>query len=97
MMFIDGTHPWFMYIKINYNYREEEVMPIKGRVSHSQEYLLIIKFKGTCKKNGKKVYMIITYELPIVSARAIPQQINFYNTYSKIYFFNFIVGELDKF
>eukprot|EP00825_Cyclidium_porcatum_P022889 TRINITY_DN2515_c0_g1_i6.p2 TRINITY_DN2515_c0_g1~~TRINITY_DN2515_c0_g1_i6.p2 ORF type:complete len:142 (+),score=39.99 TRINITY_DN2515_c0_g1_i6:137-562(+) len=44
--------------------------------------------RGICKKNGKKIYMIITYELPIVSARAIPQQINYFNAN---------IGELEKF
>ncbi|CAD8061765.1 unnamed protein product [Paramecium primaurelia] len=45
--------------------------------------------RGICKKhNGKRVYLLITYELPIVSARAVPQQINFYNQF---------IGELEKF
>ena len=39
--------------------------------------------------------MIITYILPIISARAIPQQINFYNDFSN--FFVNVVGELEKF
>ncbi|KRX01051.1 Profilin [Pseudocohnilembus persalinus] len=43
---------------------------------------------GTPTNQTKKVYLIITYELPIVSARAVPQQINFYNTQ---------IGELQKF
>jgi hypothetical protein len=33
-------------------------------------------------KQGEKVYILITYVLPIISARAIPQQINFYNDFS---------------
>ena len=33
-------------------------------------------------KKGEKVYVLITYVLPIISARAIPQQINFYNDFS---------------
>jgi len=43
--------------------------------------------RGT-SKDGKKVYLLITYTLPIVSARAVPQQIDFFNTH---------IGELDKF
>ena len=38
--------------------------------------------QGTSRKTGKKVYLIITYELPIISARAVPQQINFFNDHS---------------
>lgn len=34
-------------------------------------------------KQGEKVYLLITYVLPIISARAVPQQINFYNEFSK--------------
>lgn len=33
-------------------------------------------------KKGEKVYILITYILPIISARAVPQQINFYNDFS---------------
>ena len=33
-------------------------------------------------KKGEKVYVLITYVLPIISARAIPQQINFFNDFS---------------
>lgn len=33
-------------------------------------------------RKGEKVYILITYVLPIISARAIPQQINFYNDFS---------------
>ncbi|KAM3139666.1 hypothetical protein pb186bvf_008311 [Paramecium bursaria] len=45
--------------------------------------------RGFSKKlNNKRVYLLITYELPIVSARAVPQQINFYNQF---------IGELEKF
>ena len=33
--------------------------------------------------DGEPVFLIICYELPIVSARAIPQGIEFFNTYSK--------------
>ncbi|EGR27234.1 hypothetical protein IMG5_199750 [Ichthyophthirius multifiliis] len=36
---------------------------------------------GFSKKANKTVYLIITYELPIISARAVPQQINFYNAH----------------
>jgi len=39
-------------------------------------------------KSGKVVYLLITYVLPIVSARAVPQQIDFFNTH---------IGELEKF
>lgn len=46
---------------------------------------------------------MITYELPIVSARAVPQQINFFNAHSKEwvkvdlkYCFFIKVGELDQ-
>lgn len=34
-------------------------------------------------KQGEKVYLLITYVLPIISARAVPQQINFYNEFSR--------------
>jgi hypothetical protein len=34
-------------------------------------------------KKGEKTYVLITYILPIISARAVPQQINFYNDFSK--------------
>jgi hypothetical protein len=34
-------------------------------------------------RKGEKVYILITYILPIISARAVPQQINFYNDFSK--------------
>ena len=37
-------------------------------------------------RKGEKVYILITYILPIISARAVPQQINFYNDFSKLYF-----------
>jgi len=43
--------------------------------------------RGTTK-SGKRVYLLIAYTLPIVSARAVPQQIDFFNTH---------IGELDKF
>lgn len=33
-------------------------------------------------RKGEKVYLLITYILPIISARAVPQQINFYNDFS---------------
>ena len=52
---------------------------------------------GTEKGTSNKVYMIICYELPIVSARAIPQQIDFFNKHSKNHLPSFIVGELSKF
>jgi len=39
-------------------------------------------------KDGKTIYLLITYILPIISARAVPQQIDFFNTH---------IGELDKF
>eukprot|EP00828_Plagiopyla_frontata_P043787 TRINITY_DN6963_c0_g1_i1.p1 TRINITY_DN6963_c0_g1~~TRINITY_DN6963_c0_g1_i1.p1 ORF type:complete len:125 (+),score=30.11 TRINITY_DN6963_c0_g1_i1:150-524(+) len=39
-------------------------------------------------KTGETIYMIICYELPIISARAVPQQINFFNKE---------IGELEKF
>lgn len=48
-------------------------------------------FKGIAKKNGQKIYLLITYELPIISARAVPQQINFFNNHSKFFSKNFIV------
>jgi len=57
------------------------------KVSHLLSYFYSSINKGTTKAN-KKVYMIITYELPIISARAIPQQINFYNQN---------IGELERF
>ena len=44
--------------------------------------------------------MIICYELPIISARAVPQQINFFNKESKAFIFLkiiLLVGELEKF
>lgn len=41
------------------------------------------------------MYLLITYVLPIISARAVPQQINFYNEFSKIA--SNIVGELEVF
>lgn len=37
---------------------------------------------------GKKIFMIICYELPIISARAVPQQVNFFNSH---------IGELERF
>jgi len=46
---------------------------------------------------------LITYLLPIVSARAVPQQIDFFNTHSKNFVLNALillinlVGELEKF
>jgi hypothetical protein len=33
-------------------------------------------------RGGEKAYLLITYVLPIISARAVPQQINFYNDFS---------------
>jgi hypothetical protein len=33
-------------------------------------------------KKGEKTYLLIAYILPIISARAVPQQINFYNDFS---------------
>eukprot|EP00331_Platyophrya_macrostoma_P034803 CAMPEP_0176441024 /NCGR_PEP_ID=MMETSP0127-20121128/20939_1 /TAXON_ID=938130 /ORGANISM="Platyophrya macrostoma, Strain WH" /LENGTH=143 /DNA_ID=CAMNT_0017825699 /DNA_START=17 /DNA_END=448 /DNA_ORIENTATION=- len=39
-------------------------------------------------KGGQTIYLLITYVLPIVSARAVPQQIDFFNTH---------IGELEKF
>jgi hypothetical protein len=46
-------------------------------------------------KKGEKTYILITYILPIISARAVPQQINFYNDFSKNEFN--LVGELEQF
>ena len=48
--------------------------------------------EGICLLRGKDgedqvTYMLICYSLPIVSARAIPQAIEFFNTY---------IGEMDK-
>ena len=34
-------------------------------------------------KSGERIYLLITYVLPIISARAVPQQINYYNEFSK--------------
>lgn len=51
-----------------------------------KSFFLIKCFKGIAKKNGQKIYLLITYELPIISARAVPQQINFFNNHSN--FFN---------
>jgi hypothetical protein len=45
-------------------------------------------------KTGEKMYLLITYILPIISARAVPQQINFYNEFSKSW--RNVVGELEK-
>ena len=39
-------------------------------------------------KNGNVVYLLICYELPIISARAVPQQIEFFNKH---------LGVLDSF
>lgn len=39
--------------------------------------------------------MIVCYNLPIVSARAIPQQIKFFNDHSKLFLPK--VGEIDSF
>jgi len=60
---------------------------VYGRRGNADEGEGICLCRGKSKK-GKTLYMIITYMLPIVSARAIPQQIKFYNTH---------IGELDKF
>lgn len=51
-------------------------------------FLVANTFKGKAKGTDKNVFMIVTYELPIISARAIPQQIDFFNTH---------IGELTKF
>ena len=45
--------------------------------------------EGICLIRGKDnegevVFMVLCYELPIVSARAIPQGIEFFNTYGNI-------------
>ncbi|EAR82684.1 hypothetical protein TTHERM_01093500 (macronuclear) [Tetrahymena thermophila SB210] len=43
--------------------------------------------KGFSKKANSNIYLLITYELPIISARAVPQQINFFNNH---------IGELEQ-
>eukprot|EP01016_Furgasonia_blochmanni_P045979 TRINITY_DN6553_c0_g1_i6.p1 TRINITY_DN6553_c0_g1~~TRINITY_DN6553_c0_g1_i6.p1 ORF type:complete len:142 (-),score=15.57 TRINITY_DN6553_c0_g1_i6:214-639(-) len=60
---------------------------IYGRRGNADEGEGISLARGTTK-TGKKVFLLITYVLPIISARAVPQQIKFYQSF---------VGELDKF
>ena len=43
----------------------------------------ICLIRGKDKENSELVYMVLCYSLPIVSARAIPQGIEFFNTYGK--------------
>ena len=54
---------------------------VYGRRGNSENGEGISLAVGKSKK-GEKVYVLITYILPIISARAIPQQINFYNDFS---------------
>ena len=42
----------------------------------------MIIFSQGKTKSGQTVYLLITYVLPIISARAVPQQIDFFNTHS---------------
>ena len=60
---------------------------IYGRIANEElnEGICLAKGKG---KEDNIIYMLITYLLPIVSARAIPQQIEFFNQN---------LGELEKF
>ena len=45
----------------------------------------ICLIRGKDKESSEIVYMVLCYALPIVSARAIPQGIEFFNTYGKNY------------
>lgn len=56
-----------------------------GRISHEELAEGISLVKGKSKK-GEVQFLLITYLLPIVSARAIPQQVEFFNEH---------IGELD--
>ncbi len=59
---------------------------IYGRIASEDLNEGICLAKGR-NKDDETIYILITYMLPIVSARAIPQQIEFFNTH---------LGQLDK-
>ena len=59
---------------------------IYGRIANEELNEGICLAKGK-NKQDEVIYFLITYLLPIVSARAIPQQIEFFNQN---------LGELDK-
>ena len=67
LKYIDFILLWFT---------EEKVIRRNQKVSVLQEL-----FEKGKDENGKQVYLLITYELPIVSPRAIPQQVEFFNTF----------------
>ena len=56
---------------------------IYGRIANEEknEGISLTKGKG---KEGGDVFLLITYELPILSPRAIEQQIKFYNEHGWI-------------
>jgi hypothetical protein len=76
----------FMLNKVHYEVHRFHPPLIYGRIEHPDLN------EGICLVKGKNhqeevIYMVITYLLPIVSARAIPQQIEFFNNN---------IGEIDK-
>lgn len=76
----------FMLNKVHFEVHRFHPPLIYGRIENETLNEGICLVKG---KNSKEevIYMLITYLLPIVSARAIPQQIEFYNSN---------IGEIDK-
>merc|ERR1711862_875061 len=53
---------------------------IYGRMGNCDEGEGISLAKGT-DKNGNRIYLLICYQLPIISARAVPQQVEFFNSH----------------
>ena len=71
------------FVLLNEHYDVHRYHPplVYGRRGNAETGEGISLAVGKSRK-GEKVYILITYILPIISARAVPQQINFYNDFS---------------
>merc|ERR1719264_2256695 len=79
--------PGFMLNNVRYEIHRYHPPLIYGRMGNCDSGEGISCARGK-DKNGLTVYLLICYELPIISARAVPQQIEFFNKH---------IGRLDSF
>lgn len=75
-----------MVEKVHFDVHRFHPPLIYGRIANEELNEGICLTKGK-NHNDEIVYMLITYLLPIVSARAIPQQVEFFNSN---------IGKMDK-
>lgn len=75
------SHQGFILLGEHYDVHRYHPPLVYGRRGNAETGEGISLAVGKSKK-GEKTYLLITYVLPIISARAVPQQINFYNDFS---------------